>query len=85
MSEVMTARPVMIVIRPRQGHRRPVRRVGDGVLALRNAMQVHRRQQRDAQTDAEMAKQLRQRGAPTAGVAFSAAVRNAVGGQGAGA
>jgi hypothetical protein len=51
------------------------------MLDLRNTMQVHRRQQGDAQTDAEMTKQVRQRRAPAAGVAFSGMVRNAVGGQ----
>jgi len=55
--------------------------MGDGMLGLRNAMQVHRRKQGDAQADAEMAKQVRQRRAPVAGVAFTGIVRNATGRQ----
>ncbi len=77
MGYMTAARQMMIAIRAGYGHRRPFARMGDGMLDLRNAMQVQRRQQGDAETSAEMAKQVRQRRAPAAGVAFTGIVRNA--------
>lgn len=47
---------MVIVIRLDQRNSGPVRRVGEVVLDLRHAVQVHGRQDGDAQTDAKMAK-----------------------------
>ena len=51
---------VMIVICFDQSNRRPVRSMGEIVLGLRHAMQVHRRQDSDAQTDVEVAYNMQQ-------------------------
>lgn len=56
---------VMILVRLAQGDGRPVGGVADGMLRLRQPMQVHGRQDGDAQTDAEVAKGVRQIEAPT--------------------
>ena len=56
----MNVSRVVIVIRPAQRDSGPVGGVADRVLRLRQAMQVHGRQDGDAQTDAEMAKCVRQ-------------------------
>ena len=49
------SRMVMIVIGFDQSDSGPVGRMSEVVLRLRHAMQVHGRQESDAQTDAEMA------------------------------
>lgn len=55
MSRVMTASRVMIVICFDQGDSGPIGCMGEIVLRLRHAMQVHGRQEGDAHTDAEVA------------------------------
>lgn len=57
---------VVVVVRLAQRDGRPVGGVPDGVPGLRHAMQVHGRQDDDTQTDAEVAKGVRQIEAPTA-------------------
>jgi hypothetical protein len=51
---------MVIVIRLGQRDGWPIGGVPHGVLRLRQPMQVHGRQDGDAQTDAELAKQVRQ-------------------------
>lgn len=55
---------VMIVICFYQSDSGPVSRMCEFVLRLRQAMQVHRRQEGDAQTNAEVAEGARQIQAP---------------------
>ena len=56
----------------------PVGCMGEIVLRLRDAVQVHGRQQGDAQADAEVAEKLRQRFAPAAPLAVEAVIDNGV-------
>ena len=69
---------VMIVNGFDQGDSGPVGCMSEIVLRPRHAMQVHGRQQGDAQADAEVAREVRQRLAPAAPVAFSAFPGNAI-------
>jgi hypothetical protein len=69
---------VMIVICFDQGDSGPVGCMSEVVLGPRHAMQVHGRQQGDAQADAEVAREVRQRLAPAAPVSFGAIVGNAI-------
>lgn len=62
----MDVRVVVVVVHLAQRDRRPVGSVSDGMLGLRRAMQVHGREDGDTQTDAEVAKGVRQIEAPTA-------------------
>lgn len=62
---------MLILVRLGQRDSGPIGGVPHRMLRLRQPMQVHGRQEGDAQTDAEVAKQVRQRRAPTARVAFS--------------
>lgn len=62
----MDVRVVVVVVRLAQRDGGPVGSVPDGVPGLRHAMQVHGRQDDDTQTDAEVAKGVRQIEAPTA-------------------
>lgn len=61
MSRVMIASRVMIIICVDQGDSGPIGCMGEVVLRLRHAMQVHGRQEGDAQTDAEVAKDVSQK------------------------
>ena len=70
---------VVIVACFDQGDGGPVRCMAEVVLRLRHAMQVHGRQQGDAQTDPEVAYKVRQREAPTAPLAVGAMIGNATG------
>lgn len=51
---------IMIIESFDKSHSRPIGCMGHRVLRLDHAMQVERRQHGDAQTDAEMAKKVRQ-------------------------
>jgi len=66
LGSYMDVRVVVVVVNLAQGDGRPVSGVPDGMLRLRHAMQVHGRQKGDAQTDAEVAKGVRQIEAPGA-------------------
>ncbi|WP_298124842.1 hypothetical protein [Brevundimonas sp.] len=52
---------IVVVGRFDERDRRPVGDVGHRVLGLRHPMQVHRRQNGDAKTDAELAEGVRHR------------------------
>jgi hypothetical protein len=69
---------VVIVICFDQSDSGPVGCMGEIMLRLRHAVQVHGRQQGDAQADAEVAEKLRQRFAPAAPVAVEAVIDNGV-------
>ncbi len=60
----MHVRVVMISVRVSQGDNRPVSGMSDRMLRLHHPMQVKRRQNDDAQPDAEVANRLRQMKAP---------------------
>ena len=62
----MDVRVVVVVVNLAQGDDRPAGGVPDGMLRLRHAMQVQGRQKGDAQTDAEVANDVRQIEAPIA-------------------